>query len=387
MPKRPLDLSTPVADRSQRRTERSHEENQERAYIAASRRVDRSIEARVQSAKMASEIHKKRTGKGFKISEEIVMKEEMYEEEDDDLPRHYRGLAAHLQTSSADMNNRLTAYITNQVAMASLARQQEINRMFAEQFPNASQISQQLSQSAYFQPLQTNQGNSMPLPLQDMPQTTPPHSFSLDRSHPIHQTSPRPSGGPTGGHHRQSPIKQQLPVDDSLSPPALTPSSGNTDTPHLTPQFSRTQMHNTNMTLSSAIDESLELGEHQSSFTSELPQDAKLLANIDLSDPLAGAFYGMPTGEMLGSGSVNMFQFSSTAMPFNSTYSMKEQAVSSLESDYFGQSIQPPSRSANLPTEGSRIGTPGGGDGDSWAEWVNPDAWVQLGDVDDSGSK
>ncbi|GAW27252.1 putative Pc18g03370 protein, partial [Rosellinia necatrix] len=59
-------------------TERSHEENQERAYIAASRRADRSLEARIQSAKMASDIHRKRTGRGLKVSQEIVLKEEMF---------------------------------------------------------------------------------------------------------------------------------------------------------------------------------------------------------------------------------------------------------------------------------------------------------------------
>ncbi len=46
-------------------TQRSHEENQERAYIAASRRTDRTIEARLPSAKIASDLHKKRTGRGF----------------------------------------------------------------------------------------------------------------------------------------------------------------------------------------------------------------------------------------------------------------------------------------------------------------------------------
>lgn len=57
-------------------------QNQERAYIAASRRTDRSLEARYQSALMASAIHKKRTGKGFRVTHEIVQSEDMYEEEE-----------------------------------------------------------------------------------------------------------------------------------------------------------------------------------------------------------------------------------------------------------------------------------------------------------------
>ncbi|KAJ6788065.1 hypothetical protein PWT90_08740 [Aphanocladium album] len=119
-----------------KKTERSHEENQERAYIAASRRTDRSLEARVQSARMASEIHKRRTGKSFRISEEIVLKEEMYEEEDDDLPRSYRILGPNMQTNSADMNYKVEAYLSNKVAMSAMLartneewRQNEVNKI------------------------------------------------------------------------------------------------------------------------------------------------------------------------------------------------------------------------------------------------------------------
>lgn len=105
------------------KTERTHEENQERAYIAASRRSDRSLEARVESARRASEIHKRRTGRSLRVTEQDVINEEMYEEEDDDLPMQYRRLTAHLQTGSADFNRRLAAYLTNQVAMRSAVEQ------------------------------------------------------------------------------------------------------------------------------------------------------------------------------------------------------------------------------------------------------------------------
>ncbi|CAI2165055.1 12777_t:CDS:2 [Funneliformis geosporum] len=65
-----------------RNQERTHEENQERAYIAASHRGDRSMEARIESARKASEIHKKRTGKALRITPEDVRNEEMYQEID-----------------------------------------------------------------------------------------------------------------------------------------------------------------------------------------------------------------------------------------------------------------------------------------------------------------
>ncbi|KAL9107150.1 MAG: hypothetical protein Q9227_007930 [Pyrenula ochraceoflavens] len=121
------------------KTERTHEENQERAYIAASRRSDRSLEARVESARRASEIHKRRTGRSLRVTEQDVINEEMYEEEDDDLPAPYRRLTAHLQTGSVDFNRRLAAYLTNQVAMRS-AMEQMVTQSFAQHYPNAPQF-------------------------------------------------------------------------------------------------------------------------------------------------------------------------------------------------------------------------------------------------------
>lgn len=54
-----------------------------RAFIAASRRKDRSLDARVESAQRASSLHKKRTGRALYITREIVEKEAMYEEIDE----------------------------------------------------------------------------------------------------------------------------------------------------------------------------------------------------------------------------------------------------------------------------------------------------------------
>lgn len=51
--------------------------------MAASRRKDRSLDARLESANRASMLHKKRTGKGLHITREIVEKEAMYEEIDE----------------------------------------------------------------------------------------------------------------------------------------------------------------------------------------------------------------------------------------------------------------------------------------------------------------
>lgn len=53
------------------------------AFVAASRRKDRSLDARLESANRASMLHKKRTGKALNITKEIVEKEAMYEEVDE----------------------------------------------------------------------------------------------------------------------------------------------------------------------------------------------------------------------------------------------------------------------------------------------------------------
>ncbi|KAI9666375.1 MAG: hypothetical protein M1821_004311 [Bathelium mastoideum] len=162
------------------KTERTHEENQERAYIAASRRSDRSLEARVESARRASEIHKRRTGRSLRVTEQDVVNEEMYEEEDDDLPMQYRRLTAHLQTGSADFNRRLAAYLTNHVAMRS-ALDQAITNSYAQQYPGAPQF----AHSQQFQP-------SFPTPMTN--QMMPPQM--IHRSPSNYRQSPYPAQSP-----------------------------------------------------------------------------------------------------------------------------------------------------------------------------------------------
>lgn len=360
MPKRSFDASTIPADmtleRAQRKvskTERSHEENQERAYIAASRRADRSIEARVQSARMASEIHKKRTGKGFKISEEIVMKEEMYEEEEDDLPRQYRALAAHLQTSSADMNSRLSAYLTNQVAMASLARQNEVNRMFAEQFPGAAKFSQQMAQSLYAQPLQQQQQQH-----QDGSPQFQQMSFGInnqltrERAQSMAQSealSPRQSIASPMNQPRGS-------IEAIASPPALSPGSPSSRS---TPSFSSAATY---PATTLPVDPSLAVpSAASSSFTVELPHEVKQMANIDPNDPMASMFFGneiMPTNSTM-----DFMHFPSMG---NGHPAPMLKTEASLQSDYGPSGLE-------LPGQCSTIGTPGGGVGDNWDAWINDD--------------
>jgi len=396
------------SERAQKKTERSHEENKERAYIAASRRADRSIEARVQSARMASEIHKKRTGKGFKISEEIVMKEEMYEEEDDDLPRHYRALAAHLHTSSPDMNTRLSAYLTGQVAMASMARQKEVDKLFAESFPNAARMGQQMAQSVYFQGLQQASAPSAvsspssPSPVAGFHGQQQPAMFPEQHS----QARPALLSQPGSGSYAHSPQSQHRPSVDS--PPVLSPASvsAQTESSHSTPHFTPAQQYQSYVAPQSLSGGGGGGGDYQpfqSSFTSELPNDARLLANIAPNDPLAAAFYGMP----------DFMMPTSDGMDFGEPQQQHQQQQQFLTSvpddisipkqlasyncgpaqpqqmppptDYFDAGVQQQHHNNNHshhakfldPShQGSRIGTPGGGEGDAWESWIDEAEWA-----------
>ncbi|KAL1875963.1 hypothetical protein VTK73DRAFT_9674 [Phialemonium thermophilum] len=386
MPKRSLDVSTPVdidLERVQKKTERSHEENQERAYIAASRRADRSIEARVQSARMASEIHKKRTGKGFKISEEIVLKEEMYEEEEDDLPRQYRALAAHLRTSSEDMNSRVNAYITNQVAMRTLARHQEVNRMFSESFPNAPRVSQQLAQSLYYQPLQEGRPGTSAPQFHSLSHS-PPHPFPHDRSRSLPHVTPLSPRRASLPQLNVAPMQVPLSMEERLSTPALTPASGNSETPrshspstfaaHPPPYALADAGQTATAPMPDFIDPSLApvtTSPQMSSFTSELPQETKMLANIDITDPLAPALYGFPADT--AAAEVNVDSYAPTVPMTNATFPTKEDPVAVPDLGFMSGGLQLPNRYSDFPTQGSRIGTPGGGDGDSWEAWLNTD--------------
>lgn len=187
---------------------------QSSAYIAASRRSDRSLEARVESARRASEIHKRRTGRSLRVTEQDVVNEEMYEEEDDDLPMQYRRLTAHLQTGSADFNRRLSAYLTNHVAMRS-ALDQAITNSYAQQYPNAPQFAH--NQSMYPSPFMAHN-----MPQQQSPQAygQPYPSPGTPSYRPSHQ--PRSSSGsaPQITPHYSpsltapSPVQQQIPQMD-----------------------------------------------------------------------------------------------------------------------------------------------------------------------------
>ncbi|PWW80592.1 hypothetical protein C7212DRAFT_165127 [Tuber magnatum] len=187
------------------KTERTHEENQERAYIAASRRSDRSLEARIESARRASAIHKRRTGRALRVTEQDVINEEMYEEEEDEY-YGYRGLTAHLKNGSHDWNRRLHAYLHSQYAMRNA-----LNQAMSGDGGNSSQQYPGI-QGAY-------QPSYMQQPLGGGPYTDSPiHSSHMSPS--TYQTlRQQPYPSPTTGQQRyQRAMSMQMSQSPSMHP-------------------------------------------------------------------------------------------------------------------------------------------------------------------------
>ncbi|KAI0005610.1 hypothetical protein F4779DRAFT_49825 [Xylariaceae sp. FL0662B] len=361
MPKRSFDtcFAMSATDRlppaKAQKTERSHEENQERAYIAASRRADRSLEARVQSARMASEIHRRRTGRGLKVSEEIVQKEEMYEEEEDDLPRPYKYLTAHLQTNSPDMNHRVNAYITTQTAMATMARYNEVNRLFSESFPSALAYQNQLNNSVYTPPLMTN-GSFSPV----QPGSNQPSPSS--RTHSISEQSQL-----SNNERRESTATTTI-----SSPPALTPTSATTEIsePKNTPYQAPSAISNLQ------IDPQLVQQSTSSIFTSELPNEVKMMANIDMNDPMAMHFLGDTPSpyQMFGQHpSDSTKQDNSTVGNVDGLAFDPSSYDAPVPDEAFFSPIEGSMGFLDIPTEDySQLGTPGGGPGgEGWESFVD----------------
>lgn len=198
------------------------------AYIAASRRSDRSLEARIESARRASEIHKKRTGRGLRVTEQDVINEEMYEEEDDDLPTQYQRLNAHLHTTSVMFNKKLHDYI---------ATQHGVRNMFMSQYQNPpySQYGGQFLANGGSPP-QTNNwlSTSMPPPQQFSPSTLQ----GIQQAQPYSPTTPQQQGFRQSPYHipqrpqtHQRSLSIQLPNAPTTFDPSAQQANGSATTP------------------------------------------------------------------------------------------------------------------------------------------------------------
>jgi hypothetical protein len=201
------------------------------AYIAASRRSDRSLEARIESARRASEIHKKRTGRALRVTEQDVINEEMYEEEDDDLPTQYQRLNAHLHTTSVMFNKKLHDYI---------ATQHGVRNMFMSQYQNPSfqGYGGQFSPTAANFPPANNWLNPSMMPPQQFNPSSPQQGVT-QQSQPLASSNNAQQQGfraspyqiPQRMNVHQRSLSIQLPQSSGALDPTSQSAPGGTTTP------------------------------------------------------------------------------------------------------------------------------------------------------------
>lgn len=65
----------------------------------------------------------------------------MYEEMEDERPRHYRHLAARLDIESTEMTRELSSMIMAEMTRTTPEKYDEINKQFSEAFPYAARLS------------------------------------------------------------------------------------------------------------------------------------------------------------------------------------------------------------------------------------------------------
>ena len=169
----------------------------------------------MESAKRASEIHKKRTGRYYRITEETVINEQMYEEEDD-TPR-YR-LAANLHLPNTLLQQRAQALMSIQMENRRLLGQ-AVNSTLQHnaQFGNQSQF---VSPGMMSMPQFGNQyPMSSPQIFNQSPQTpTFHHSPQTPMNYPHSPYPASPDGMKQNFHQRSASIAE---------PPQYRPSAHN----------------------------------------------------------------------------------------------------------------------------------------------------------------
>ncbi|PBP20827.1 hypothetical protein BUE80_DR008473 [Diplocarpon rosae] len=298
------------------KTERTHEENQERAYIAASRRSDRSLEARVESARRASEIHKRRTGRGLRVTEK--------------------------DTGNPEFNHRLEAYLTTNVAMRSA-----LERTISNSYASQGQVS----------PFPTQYGAAYPSPmLMHQPQQ------------PMSQQRPMPPAMPQNPYRHAPYPSPRIPPPQhaaSTAPLSLQTEPANNDqvSPTTAVAQRRSSIPTTPLSASSAGTPTATGKPIFGPFSTTLPHDAQNLlgspfpahgaALMGGTEGLPSYPYNPPLPETRSSGKHQMYPslegLNSTLAP-----STVEQQPSYQHPDFFNEAMAsgftPPSQTPNLDT-------------------------------------
>ncbi|TVY59496.1 hypothetical protein LSUE1_G010061 [Lachnellula suecica] len=385
------------------KTERTHEENQERAYIAASRRSDRSLEARVESARRASEIHKRRTGRSLRVTEQDVVNEEMYEEEDDDMPSQYRRLTAHINSGQQiGFNQRLSAFLTTNVALRA-AVQQAVDDSYNSQYGQPQQYVQRTT--AYPSPLLSQQPrqSQSPTTYRQAPYSSPrPQDSQFGHSRSASIASPQELTGtssnspviPSTNDRRMSMPAVRIPPSVSSIDPNV-PMSASSAIPSRKPFFtpgSFAQQQTPQQKENSRPTYNDNMGAHNNgqsygAFTTAFSGDAQsfLGSNFDLTNPYIN--FNMPGTDNFSGGA---FDFESSypnmqsrgkhsqdypsIQGLHATLAPSASDMSNISMQKFGQE-QSFFDDAQLGSGGETLSvTPGVNDA-NWDEWLNASAY------------
>jgi len=154
---------------------RTPSEDRERAFIAASRRSDRSAEARLESAHKASEVHFRRTGRRLKITPQIVENGEQYESDEDDVSKRMKLNRARGSGMAMGIPTAMGHTLTSDEEFR--RREEEINAQFAESFPMFRRQSAPAPYVPAFGMGVPSQGSrAYPSPLQVLAAAPPQHS-------------------------------------------------------------------------------------------------------------------------------------------------------------------------------------------------------------------
>ncbi|KAK0749855.1 hypothetical protein B0T18DRAFT_116713 [Schizothecium vesticola] len=154
---------------------RTPSEDRERAFIAASRRSDRSAEARLESAHKASEVHFRRTGRRLKITPQIVENGEQYESDEDDVSKRMKLNRARGSGLTMGIPTAMGHTLTSDEEFR--RREEEINAQFAESFPLFRRQSAPAPYAPTFGMAVPSQGGRVyPSPLQVLAAAPPQHA-------------------------------------------------------------------------------------------------------------------------------------------------------------------------------------------------------------------
>jgi hypothetical protein len=350
------------------------------------------------------------------VTEQDVINEEMYEEEDDDLPSQYRRLTAglNLQTGNPDFNRRLDSFLTTQIAMRAALHYSaypnappQYGNPAMGMFPSPMLAHQQQQQHQHQQqpmqqPMQQPVHQSVHQPMQQQP-----HSPAMYRQAPYSSPVFRPQGPPQNQHQRSASIAtpQELsgashrPSSDEVaaaerrsSMPAVPPTTISPEqtrnqspvssfTPQRKPSFPQGSFSqfNSDQQYSNLSVNDTSYGNNHGLFSTTLPMESQLMLGSFLSNDhyMMSSDYAGPS-----------FDFS-TSSP-QSTQIGKQQVYPSLEglqstlapqATPSSQQDQQDSREVqNASTYfmdglGSKGATPAGTPGLNWGEYIEGGEW------------